>query len=382
MSGLRANSIGILPAGALGVAFYHHLTEAGRRDSDLFFLDRPDGGRSTSLRRAKHLHVEYDGAEHLLPVAGRFAGGMIECYAEGRLPELILVAVNPDQIDSLLGAMVLLLEWMRDEGALETGQPAFPHFLFVSNGIYFNHTRYRFIELLERSIMEGRLPDLWPTVAPQLVCRLLRGPTMQSGRRDGDGTEAVYRPGHNGLTLISGGDAAGRQRAYELLAGHGAPVQIAPQSPVSIELRKALVNLICNLFGVLYSIDPDEGFQPRTIGEIIAPEHHPEFLALGEHVYSIARAIRAVPADTRFDAIWPTLLTQLEGVAEHTSSTVQAVAQAVAEGHPPAEITPNEVWLLDPLKGLAADLQLRDDLHYFSDLEQRYHSALRSLPSA
>ncbi len=304
---------------------------------------------------------------------------MIECYAQGRLPELILVAVNPDQIDALLGGLVQLMEWLRDQGALATDNLVFPYFLFVGNGIYFNHARYRYVEMLERAVMEGLLPDLWPKVMPQLVCRLLRGPTMQSGRRTGSGPDAVYQPGHQGLTVICGGDADARQRVCDLLTQRGAPVQVAEQSPVSIELRKALVNLICNLLGVIYSVEPDGSFKPRSIGEIIKPAHHAEFFELGEHLYAIARAIHAVPKDARFEVAWPTLLTQFEAVADHNASSVQAVAQAVASGHPPTAITPNEAWLLEPLKQLAADMQLTAAQRCFEALEDRYRDAIGRL---
>lgn len=128
MFGVRSNSIGIMPAGALGVAFYHHLTANGPDGSCIVFLDRPGGDRREHPLGAGTLHIDYDGTRHEVPSGGLFAGGMIDCYAQGRLPELMPVAVNPDQIDALLGGIVQLLEWMRDQGALETDDLVFPCF--------------------------------------------------------------------------------------------------------------------------------------------------------------------------------------------------------------------------------------------------------------
>ncbi len=379
MSGIRSNSIGIMPAGALGVAFFHHLGGAQPDQDRVVFLNRPAEKAGAALRQADSLRLEYDGRSFAVPTQGRFPGGIIECYAGGRLPELVLVATNPDQIDCVLQGILLLLEWMRDEGALDARTVEFPYFLFIANGIYFNRTRYRYVELLERSFMEGRLPDLWPAIAPQLVCRLLRGPTLMQGLRAGQGAEAVYRPGHKGPTLICGGDAAGRQRVRALLAERGLPVEAAEQSPVSIELRKALINLICNLFGTIYGAEQGGRFRSLVIGEILAPEHYPEFIELGEHVYAIARAISAVPARLRFTEVWPDLRAQLQNFAAHCPSTVQSVAQWIAEGAALPAITPNEVWLLEPLKELAADLNLPEERAYFLKLEERYRSVLRSL---
>jgi hypothetical protein len=382
MPGIRPNTIGIMPAGTLGVAFFHHLTDGDSDQDGVIFLNRPDEGASAALRKADNLHIEYNGKSFAIPTQGRFLGGIIECYSEGKLPELILVATTPDQIDSVLRGILLLMEWMRDEGAFDSKPLEFPYFLFVANGIYFNRTRYRYVELLERAFMEGRLPDLWPEIAPQLVCHLLRGPTMMHGHRTGYGLGTVYQPGNKGPTLVCGGDAASRQRVQTVLANRGLPVEIADQSPVSIELGKALINLIVNLFGVIYSIGGDGRFCSLSIGQIVLPARYSEFTELGEHVYSIARAIRAFPDDARFVDVWPKILNQLQGYSAHYSSTVQSVAQSIACRIALPEMTPNEAWLLDPLKELAEDLNLQEAHAYLLRLEERYRAALRSLRDA
>ncbi len=58
MFGIGSNSIGILPAGALGVAFYHHLTANGQDGSDVVFLDRPGGDRREHPLGAGTLHID------------------------------------------------------------------------------------------------------------------------------------------------------------------------------------------------------------------------------------------------------------------------------------------------------------------------------------
>ncbi len=380
MSGIQTDTIGIMPAGALGVAFYYHFSGGNLlEDNGVFFLDRPAGEASMEVHEADNLRICFGDRHFSIPTKDRFRGGMIECYDAGRLPELIIVATNPDQIDSVLQGIRLLLEWMRDEKAFDSKPLSFPYFLFVTNGIYFNRIRYRYVELLERAYMEGSLPDLWPDIAPQLVCRMLRGPTMILGQRTGSGADAVYRPGYKGNTVIGGGDTACRQRVQTLLAGRGLSVEISAQSPVSIELQKALVNLILNLFGVIYSIENDIGFRPLTIGDILAPEHHPEFIELGEHVYSIARAARAVPHHAGFADVWPKMLRLFQDFRTHYPSTMQSIAQSVTGRGVIPEMTPNEAWLLEPLKELAANLEERKALAYLLKLEERYRDTLKFL---
>jgi hypothetical protein len=50
------------------------------------------------------------------------------------VPELLLVTTNPDQIDDGLAGLLLLLECMRNKGALDQMDLVFPYILFVTNG--------------------------------------------------------------------------------------------------------------------------------------------------------------------------------------------------------------------------------------------------------
>lgn len=376
MSGVQNNTIGIMPVGALGVAFYYHLTGGNLEDNGVFFLNRPDGRGSTVIQKSECLHIEYGGKHLSIPTQGRFLGGMIESSDKGELPELIIVATNPDQIDVVLRGIRPLLEWMRDEDVFDSKSPAFPYFLFVANGIYFDHIRYRYVELLERSFMEGSLPDLWPEIALQLVCRLLRGPTVMAGHRSGYWNNTVYQPGVKGNTVISGSNEAGRQRVHTLLSDRGLPVEIADQSPVSIELQKALINLICNLFGVIYSIENNNRFCPLVIGDIIVPAHHPDFIELGEHVYDIARASRAVPPDACFADVFPKMIQLLQKVRTHYPSAIQSIVLFLDSRSAIPDMTPNEEWLIVPLKELASNLNLQKALVNLHNLEKRYRNAL------
>lgn len=191
---------GMVTAPLMSLFVIHHLTAGGSVDPGVIFLDRPGGGESSQLRWADGLQIEQDGVIRRIACAGRFSGGLIESYDAGTLPELILVATNPAQIDQVLSGLLLLLEWMRDEGTLNAERLAYPYLLFVTNGIYFNRLRYRFVEVLERAMMEGQLPDLWPNLVPFLVSRLLRGPKVLIGQRTGRGAAAIYHPGAKGLT--------------------------------------------------------------------------------------------------------------------------------------------------------------------------------------
>jgi hypothetical protein len=144
--------------------------------------------------------------------------------------------------------------------------------------------RQQFIEQLEESTLLGRLPDLWPDLMPRIVGRLLRGVTIQTGVRDGGGTEAVYHPGPRGITRLAGGDQKLRERACEMLRARGGWFQLARHSSATrLEFDKAMVNLTANLLGQLYAIDPRGHFTPLRVRDIVTAEHEPE-IRLAQHV--------------------------------------------------------------------------------------------------
>jgi hypothetical protein len=370
--------IGIMPAGALGVSFYYHLSAGGSEDTGITFLDRPGGGDSSRLRWADSLQIEVDGMIRRVACAQCFSGGLIESYEAGILPELILVGTNADQLDDVLRGLRLLLEWMGDEGRLDARSITFPYLLFVANGIYFNRLRYRFVELLELAMMEGLLPDLWPHVMPALVSHLLRGTTLVLGQRTGRGAEAIYHPGSKGLTTISGGNPASRKRVRKMLFMRGLPVESDNRPPVHAELQKALLLLIGNVLGAIFSVTPDGRYSPLRVKEIYTREHEGEILILGEHVYIIGHAIGAIPAERAFATDWPILLEQRR-TNEHRPSTLQWIARTLSSGAPCPAMTPNEDWLLTPLEQMAKDMGLKDTFAYFQDLEARYRAMLAML---
>jgi hypothetical protein len=221
MRGVRDGTIGILPAGALGVSFFHQLTrELTQNDGTIFFLDREGSKSAEALRKRGELVIAGANTTHRVPLGNLAAGGLLQAFEQEALPEIILLCPNPDQLPGILNTVVQLLERMNERGEL-TVDFALPALVLSSNGIYYQRLRQQFIERLEESTLLGRLPDLWPELMPRIVGRLLRGVTIQTGVRDGSGAEAVYHPGPRGITRLAGGDQKLRERACELLRARG-----------------------------------------------------------------------------------------------------------------------------------------------------------------
>jgi hypothetical protein len=375
---VREGTIGIVPAGALGVAFYFHLNrELREMDGRVAFLDRRGSSTSAALRAAGRLRIAREGEVIDVAGAAMWRPDLLACAEEGELPEVLLVCIQPDQLLPAINVVVRLVEWLHEHGALDDGATQLPAVVLCSNGIYFQRVRQFFLEKLEESTLLGRLPDLWPDTMPHLVGKLLRGVTIQTGQREGSGAEAIYRPGLRGRTRLAGGAAAVRARCAALLSARGGWFEAAEDAtPTRVEFDKALVNLAVNLLGQLHAIDDAGHFRLLTVREALEAAGDREMRELAQRVLEVGRAVRAfTPADD-FETIYPQLLGAAHEVLDHVPSSLQWVAQQLRHGALQPRLTPTEVWLLEPLIRYAHAAGLEQAARYFEDLTRRVEQRL------
>jgi hypothetical protein len=299
MSGLATGTVGISPAGALGVAFYHYLTrELSAHQDRVVFLERTGSASAAAMRSSGELKIAQRGRAEVRAVQPQLAGTLTQAYAGGRLPEVLLICANPDQLFEYVSDFVVLLEAQEAEGRLCPGAEDIPYVLLLANGIYYQRIRQVLIEKLEESTLLGRLPDLWPDVMPRIVGRWLRAVTMQTALRDGSGVHAVYRPGPQNSTTVAGGDAVGRAGVCALLTGLGGWFENAGSAPPTrVEFLKAFVNLSSNLLGLIRAIDASGGFRALRLHEIYAGDFFDEARGLITVVFSIGKAVHAFRPD-------------------------------------------------------------------------------------
>ena len=184
MNALQPGAIGILPAGALGVSLYYHLTQRLERlDESVCFLERPGSKSTTQLRAAGRIRIEAAGQTRDVPLAKCFRGEPVSNWREGTLPEVLLICTNPDQLLEAVNLCVELLVAIAHEGRLVADDLPFPAVVLCANGIYHQRVRQVFVEKLEEATLYGRLPDLWPQLMPAIVGRWMRGVSIQTGTR-------------------------------------------------------------------------------------------------------------------------------------------------------------------------------------------------------
>ena len=371
MRRVREGTIGILPAGALGVGFFFHLTRSlAEDDGRVFFVGRAESQSAEALRHAGELRVATEAGIQRIPAAHCLRGDLLELFEQRALPEVLLVCTNPDQLSAVLRSIVRLLECMNDRG--ELAELDLPILALASNGIYFQRLRQQFVELLEEATLLGRLPDLWPEFMPRIVGRLLRGVTIQTGLRDGSGAAAVYYPGRRGITRLAGGGERARERAADLLRGRGGWFEAAVQSSATrLEFDKAMVNLAANLLGQFHAIDRHGRFTPLRVREIVTQANEPELRELARHVFEVGRAVKAYRPGEDFDEVFARMLQTNHEHDDHIPSSLQWLGLRLRQGTLEPKLTPTEEWLLDPLIRYAHAAGLHGAGSFFEELKKR-----------
>ncbi len=378
MSTRTTGTVGIVPTGALGVSLFYHLTHRlSRLDGRVFFVARPGSSSARALHDSSALCIADARGAHRLDLKPLLDTHLLSDHGAGAPPEILIICPNPDQILSILLPCVRLLEIAHEQGQLAPDQLPLPLLVLCSNGIYFQRIRQVFIEALEESTLMGRLPDLWPDMMPRIVGRLLRGVTIQTGVRDGDGAQALYRPGPAGMTRIAGGDRAQRHRAVEVLAGLGAPVELAEDvSPTRVEFDKAMINLSANLLGQLAAIDDSGLFTQLTIGQILDTLGLKQIESLGQRVVEVGKAVRAYGIKELPEPIISAVILNLQQHSEHIPSSLQWLGLRLRRNETVSGIASTELWLLEPLIHYARSAQLTDAVSYFETLKLRLKQRL------
>ena len=374
MGRVHQGCLGILPAGALGVGFFYHLTdELQRLDGSVCFLEREGSASGAALRASGSLHI----GDAVIEMPRVARPDLPACFEAGWLPEIVLVCTQPDQLLGMMKTIVRLIELLHSADDLDESMSGLPAFVLCSNGIYFQRVRQYFIELIEEAITFGRLPELWPERMPRIVGKLLRGVTIQTGQREGDGAEAIYRPGKRGRTLLAGGDATNRVRVAELGSALGGWFEVAAHpSATRVEFDKALINLCANLLGQLHAIDDAGNFRALTVREILENEGSEETRELARHVIAVGRAVGVYAAEEDFEAIHAQMMDGERGVLDHVPSSLQWIEQQLRRGTLEARLTPTEQWLLEPLIRYARVSGLDEAAYYFERLTHRVEQRL------
>ncbi|AFY54051.1 hypothetical protein Riv7116_1491 [Rivularia sp. PCC 7116] len=371
MASLNKGNIGILPSGALGVSFFYHLTrKLKQNDGSVYLLERQGSKSAKALRANGKIDIDTSEGIKSLSTEEILKPDLLTCYQSGLLPEVVLICPNPDQLLDTITTIVELLVLVYEKGQISSPNESLPLFVLASNGIYFQRFRQIFIEKIEEATLFARLPDLWPEIIPQIVCRLLRGVTIQTGLRIGSGTKTIYRPGLRGRTQIAGGSAATRTRCATVFTERGAWFEEAANSSATrLEFDKALVNLAVNLLGQLLAIDSEGNFKTLTVGEILNSSNQSRIRELVDRVFRVGQMVKVYDLQEDMEVIFKQTMESAIEHATHIPSSLQWVDMNLQNGTLQPQMTPTESWLIEPLIRYAKASDLEDAANYFQNLK-------------
>jgi hypothetical protein len=372
------STVGILPVGALGAAFYYHLTQGCTNNRDrVQFVSRRGSASSSALAQKGELTISSCGKFHPIQASTVCRPDLLACAAAEWLPDVLIVCTQPDQLLPMMGDYVKLLELLYAQTDLDSAVEKLPFLVLSSNGIYHERVRRFLVELLEESMLYGRLPDLWSQSMGQIVGKLMRGVTIQTGHREGSGANAVFYAGPPGRTTLAGGDSTHRRQCQQLLQSLGGWFENAETAPpIRVEFDKALVNLWSNLLGQLHAIDEDGTFRLLRIKEIYAKSSDRELRELSGHLFAIGRAVRAYRDDEDLDSLHNKTLQVALVSGDHYPSSLKWIDAQLQAGTLTPQLTPTEQWLIDPLTHYARTAGLEAAAQYFASLKQRIEIGL------
>jgi hypothetical protein len=329
------------------------------------------------LAQKGELTISSGGKFHSLQASTVCRPDLLACAAAGWLPDVLIVCTQPDQLLPMMGDYVKLLELLYAQSDLESAVGKLPLLVLSSNGIYHERVRRFLVELLEESMLYGRLPDLWSQSMGQIVGKLMRGVTIQTGHREGSGANAVFHAGPPGRTTLAGGDATHRRQCQQLLQSLGGWFENAETAPpIRVEFDKALVNLWSNLLGQLNAIDEHGTFRLLRIKDIYAKSSDRELRELSGHLFSIGRAVRAYRDDEDLDNLHNKTLQVALVSGDHYPSSLKWIDAQLQAGTLTPQLTPTEQWLIDPLTHYARTAGLEAAAQYFTSLKQRIELGL------
>lgn len=370
----RTGQLGVHPPGALGVAFFVH----ARAEC---FVGRGGDGVSDPLKRAGALKLDDHGLLRMVPLRGRIFSNLLEAETQGQLPELLLICCDPNQLAAFTLDLVRFLENLAERGRLrsvEDVRVGVPILLLMPNGILAEQTVATFEEQLRESRVMGRLAGLTDAMAEALLQRVVRGISLQAGGRRGSGADAVYVLERKGTLLFAGGGEQERERIEAILTAHEYPFKHARGVPgTRIEFDKAMISLVLNVGGLIYTVKPDGELIDLRMGDLCKDESKADFVArVTRAVFDVGVAAGAYPADADFGAIWAAHLAVIMAHADHVTSSLKTFRDALDRGLSSVQLFSTEEWLLTPLARYAANAGMAAEEQLFKQLRQQVQESM------
>ena len=366
--------LGIHPPGALGVAFFMH----GNAEC---FVGRGGDGITQPLKQVGALNLDDQGRLRSIPLDGRIFANLLEADALDRMPEVLLVCCNPDQIGLFTGEVTRFLENLTERGRLRSVEDIrreVPILLILPNGILSELTINTYAEQLHECVLLNRLPSLTEEMRQVLLDRVVRGVSLQAGGRRGSGAETIYVLERKGAVVFAGGGDLERERIETILTAHDYPFTHARGVPgTRIEFDKAMISIVLNVGGLIHTVKPDGELVDLRMGDLCKDSTKADFVHdITRALFDVGQAVGAYPPDARYEDIWSGHRATILAHAGHVTSSLKTFRDALARGLRQIKLFSNEEWILSPLCRYAANAGLTREESLFKSLKRRVQESM------
>jgi long-subunit acyl-CoA synthetase (AMP-forming) len=371
---LSRGEVSVHPPGALGVAFFMHT----RADS---FVGRGGDGITQLLKDAGSLNLLDGKRQRMISLEGKVFANLLEADALGRMPELLLVCCNPNQLDLLTLELTQFLENLAGRGHLscvDDIRRRVPIMLVLPNGILMEQTVGTYEEQINESILMGRLAGMDGPMVEALLNRIVRGISLQAGGRRGFGPDTVYVLEKKGSLVLAGGGDEERARITSLLEARGYPYHHADGVPgTRIEFDKAMISIVLNVGGLIHTVSENGELLDIRMGDLCSDPTKAEFIErVTRAVFEVGQAASAYPPDASYDEVWAKHRAVIMSFAGHVTSSLKTFRDALGSGLDSVKLFSNEEWILTPLSRYAAKAGMKEAETLFKSLKRDVQSAL------
>ena len=371
---LHEGQLGIHPPGALGVGFFVHAQAE-------CFIGRSGDGITEPLKKAGALNLLDNGKVRSVSLKGRIFANLLEADALDHMPELLFVCCNPNQLDTFTGELTRFIENLAERGRLcsvDDVRRNVPILLILPNGILSEQMLLTYEEQLHESLLMQRLPGVTETMIDACLDRVVRGVSLQAGGRRGSGAKTLYLLERKGSLVFAGGGDGERRQIEAILTAHDYPIKHARNvSAPRIEFDKAMISIVLNVGGLMYTVKPDGELIDLRMGDLCNDASKADFVRkITRAVFDVGRAAGAYPPDAAYEDVWALHLATILKHAGHMTSSVKQFRDALSNGLDNIKLFSNEEWLLTPLCRYAANAGLKEEEALFKLLHRQVQAAM------
>jgi len=371
---LHNGELGIHPPGALGVGFFMHASAA-------CLIGRGGDGITGPLKKAGVLNLLDGGRQRSISLDDRIFMNLLEADALDRMPELLFVCCNPDQLGLFTQELTLFVENLADRGRLKSVddiRQRVPILLVLPNGILMEQTVGTYEDQINEALLMERLRGVDEPMVAALIDRVVRGISLQAGGRRGMGADAVYLLERKGSLVFAGGGALEQSRVEAILSTHRYPFHHAEGVPgTRIEFDKAMISIVLNVGGLIHAVTESGELTDLRMGDLCADPTKADFVQrVGRAVFDVGQVIGAYPQGASYDEVWAKHRATIMSFAGHVTSSLKGFRDALGRGLHGVKLFSNEEWILTPLSRYAAKAGLADAEALFKSLKREVQAAM------